>query len=402
MFALAARFVDHDPDSENGDSDIGDIYASKAELLLAQHKQSSLSICIAFLLMGYRELGTGGSISWMYIGNAVRMAQDLGLHRDPSVWKSITPFTSMSETEVQVRRLLWWGVYVADRYISAWQGRPCAIHPMDFDTQIPAAEQDDLSMQSFIQVIKLSTIQTRVQEAWYGVRGATECAEDKLMALDRELSDWEKENLPAKGEENYVDVQIATPLANMYAQFWNCKILLHRPFIKSGKELGTSMSHLVATSSAIAISNLIQRSCFGQNSYSPFLNYYCFTAVIMHLFNRVHCPFLYSESSLSQCTNSLKAMAKAWPSARRTLQIIANVSHTLPNGELMQIGASVVEDTHRESRDVSSDIPYATLDLPTQHSDAMRSFIGDDFTKLLEAWDFPTDFAYACEESRMQ
>lgn len=36
-------------------------------------EQSSINCCLALLMMAYREIGTGGSISWMYVGNAVRM-----------------------------------------------------------------------------------------------------------------------------------------------------------------------------------------------------------------------------------------------------------------------------------------------------------------------------------------
>ena len=89
MFALSARFVDNGESRE--DSDPGDEYAIKAETLLAQHseyllsvsyrmiranastEQSSINCCLALIMMAYREIGTGGSISWMYVGKAIRM-----------------------------------------------------------------------------------------------------------------------------------------------------------------------------------------------------------------------------------------------------------------------------------------------------------------------------------------
>jgi hypothetical protein len=92
MFALSARFVDNCESRE--DSDPGDEYAIKAETLLAQHsqytlftviigmvsidadsltEQSSINCCLALIMMAYREIGTGGSISWMYVGKAIRM-----------------------------------------------------------------------------------------------------------------------------------------------------------------------------------------------------------------------------------------------------------------------------------------------------------------------------------------
>lgn len=45
-----------------------------------------------------------------------------------------------------------------DRYIAAWQGRPCAIHEDDFDTQLPGDSPHgarDVPLACFSQVIKL-------------------------------------------------------------------------------------------------------------------------------------------------------------------------------------------------------------------------------------------------------
>jgi hypothetical protein len=94
----------------------------------------------------------------MKVNVKVSQAQDLGLHRDPSIWKKTQSFRNMSNVEMQIRRLIWWGAFVLDRYISAWQGRPCAVHEDDFDTQIPddtLHENRDHSLSCFIQVIKL-------------------------------------------------------------------------------------------------------------------------------------------------------------------------------------------------------------------------------------------------------
>jgi hypothetical protein len=64
----------------------------------------------------------------------------------------------MSTVEIQIRRLIWWGTFVLDRYIAAWQGRPCAIHEDDFDTQLPDDSPHgtrDVPLACFAQVIKL-------------------------------------------------------------------------------------------------------------------------------------------------------------------------------------------------------------------------------------------------------
>lgn len=40
------------------------------------------------------------------------MAHNLGLHMDSSKW---TTATSMSEEEVEARKVTWWGCYVVDK-----------------------------------------------------------------------------------------------------------------------------------------------------------------------------------------------------------------------------------------------------------------------------------------------
>jgi hypothetical protein len=64
----------------------------------------------------------------------------------------------MSFIEMQVRRLIWWGIFVLDRYISAWQGRPFGIHESDFDTKFPEDTLHgvrDVYVTCFKEVIRL-------------------------------------------------------------------------------------------------------------------------------------------------------------------------------------------------------------------------------------------------------
>jgi len=46
------------------------------------------------------------SASWTWLGSTVRIAQDIGLHRESGPWGVV---------ENEVRRRVWWGIYVWDR-----------------------------------------------------------------------------------------------------------------------------------------------------------------------------------------------------------------------------------------------------------------------------------------------
>lgn len=47
------------------------------------------------------------SSSWVWLGSAVRVAQDIGLHMESGPWSAV---------EREMRRRLWWGIYAWDRY----------------------------------------------------------------------------------------------------------------------------------------------------------------------------------------------------------------------------------------------------------------------------------------------
>ena len=68
---------------------------------------------------------------WMMTGLVIRMAQYLGLQRDGSHFKHLTPF------EIEMRRRVWWAVYALDLRASEDQGTDLTIASGSFDTKIP-------------------------------------------------------------------------------------------------------------------------------------------------------------------------------------------------------------------------------------------------------------------------
>lgn len=68
---------------------------------------------------------------WMMTGIVIRMAQYLGLQRDGSNFKQLTPY------EIEMRRRVWWCVCMLDLRASEDQGTELAIASGSFDTKIP-------------------------------------------------------------------------------------------------------------------------------------------------------------------------------------------------------------------------------------------------------------------------
>ncbi|KAF3273564.1 hypothetical protein TWF970_008932 [Orbilia oligospora] len=73
------------------------------------------------------------SAAWTWLGSTVRIAQDIGLHRETGPWPVI---------EGEMRRRVWWGVYVWDRLLSVEMGRPLMILDADCDVGLPCPVDD--------------------------------------------------------------------------------------------------------------------------------------------------------------------------------------------------------------------------------------------------------------------
>lgn len=126
MFAIAARYASEPPAiSDNAMWDAGDQYLEAANTLLdQQYSKSRPTTCQALLLLGYRESGIGATAqAWTYIGMAIRMAQDLGLHRRAEGWSRPGMGGRLfSETELDERKRIWYFCVVMDKYVSSFIG----------------------------------------------------------------------------------------------------------------------------------------------------------------------------------------------------------------------------------------------------------------------------------------
>jgi len=144
MFALAARYETPGPlveaESLTRVWNAGDEYLMQARELLYLYSTISVILCLTLRFVNYLMLpcayshglswrgmqtisnsfdlqGIGLAGTWAYSGYAVRMAQDLGLHRDPAGWMAAVPALKFSKEEVEVRRRTWWSVYMVDKYL---------------------------------------------------------------------------------------------------------------------------------------------------------------------------------------------------------------------------------------------------------------------------------------------
>lgn len=73
------------------------------------------------------------SAAWNWLGNAVRVGQDLGLYFDSETWPVV---------EGEMRRRTWWAIYILDRVLATEMGHPFLIDDADCSVDLPAAVDD--------------------------------------------------------------------------------------------------------------------------------------------------------------------------------------------------------------------------------------------------------------------
>ncbi|KZV79657.1 hypothetical protein EXIGLDRAFT_782017 [Exidia glandulosa HHB12029] len=121
---------------------------------------------------------------WQRVGAAIRMAQDLGLHRAEAYKKNI-----------ELRRRVWGACVISDRWCSLTYGHPFMIDVQDCDARLPsgADSENPLPAQEYIymnELIKLSILLGRVLKMIYSPSGLVMATDEGLEALLADLDNW--------------------------------------------------------------------------------------------------------------------------------------------------------------------------------------------------------------------
>ncbi|KAF5693016.1 Nit-4-like protein [Fusarium denticulatum] len=156
------------------------------------------------------------SLSWHYLGIAISMIIDLGLHIDGPARRSSKKVTA-EDTEIE--RRVFWATFISDKVQSIYQGRPTRLREHDnrvsiafldeyeeledFHTRTYSAQPSQLdcptySISTFDQLCGLSIIMDRILCALYAERSATGNADPiwhTAQSLNRDLKSW-KDGMP--------------------------------------------------------------------------------------------------------------------------------------------------------------------------------------------------------------
>lgn len=147
-----------------------------------------------FLIHFYYQSKGNRSTSWLMLGNAIRNAQALGLHRK---------YINESYTDKQVachRRKLWVSLYVCDRISSILLGRPLLIGDYDWDDfdvheELIESEPDNrINLMCLIEIAKVAVINGKTVHNFY-LSGKINPFRAEKLAI--EFKSWSM-NLPSE------------------------------------------------------------------------------------------------------------------------------------------------------------------------------------------------------------
>ncbi|ORY24563.1 fungal-specific transcription factor domain-domain-containing protein [Naematelia encephala] len=307
--------------------------------------------------------------AWLLSGQALRVAQDLGLHR-------VLVFPDATYHHHQTHSRCWWAVYGLDRLLSLSLGRPLGIEDIDIDNPLPLPlpdsalyaidkqgaeppdpdridEPETSSMSGFIALTKLCQIAGRVAHLLHRQPAGRAFQRQAVESLDDALHEWLTNQVPEKYKHpsSVRSVQVlAGVLSNTYLTL---VITLHRHFLASARatraiepsslsltrciSAARSVVHVAASDRALVSpshhlalscqivwsSAIILLMCEAQSGSQPIVD-----AVI---------------DQVQSCRTSLKALEVVFPGSKRLVELLDAVqlsasSPSPPTGMLSQAG----------------------------------------------------------------
>lgn len=135
---------------ENSNMDL--YYYDKVKKLLKQiniFASGNITLLQIFILLSnYTQKRNKPNTGWNYLGLAVRMAMSLGLHKDFKQLKTSNPKQNLLNLEI--RKRLWWGLYIFDAGAAITFGRPINLPSTDI---IDIGEVTNINDEKLMEII---------------------------------------------------------------------------------------------------------------------------------------------------------------------------------------------------------------------------------------------------------
>ncbi|KAF5540068.1 Nit-4-like protein [Fusarium napiforme] len=342
------------------------------------------------------------SLSWHYLGIAISMIIDLGLHIDGPARRS-SKTVSVEDTEIE--RRVFWATFISDKVQSIYQGRPTRLREHDnrvliafldeyeeledFHTRTYSAQPSQLdcptySVSTFEQLCKLSIIIDRILCALYAERSATKNADriwQTAQSLNRDLKSW-KDGLPEflRVDLNDPNSSIILPHnLSLLALFNSLVILIYRPFLSEGhltsvSETSAPEAFFNCVTAAIETHQILQifKQHFCLRTAPSFISYATYVSSTIHVRMAAQKgPGSQAHLCLRSCLEILSVQQTWCHAPKRTMKILLGIMDRLGVnvGEFVAIEPTSCQDGHlgeadvSELSEVSPDIAFQGLDV---------------------------------------
>ncbi|KAL4892926.1 fungal-specific transcription factor domain-containing protein [Aspergillus ambiguus] len=193
------------------------------------------------LLSNYAQKRNKPNTGWNFLGLAVRMAMSLGLHKEFPGWK-------ISLLQREIRRRLWWGVYIFDSGAAKTFGRPILL-PEDSvmdskqvlnihddaltatTTTLPPEVNGPTLYSGMIAQAKFHLLTNSVYQRLISTPSLTP---EETLSLQKPMEEWYN-NLPDYFKTPPPTTSQADPFTlvrnRLMWRDWNLRVLLYRPIL---------------------------------------------------------------------------------------------------------------------------------------------------------------------------
>ncbi|KAF9584419.1 hypothetical protein BGW38_006531, partial [Lunasporangiospora selenospora] len=354
ILGLASRFSDNpsfrDPQPGETRPPSTIFYERAKHIMKDEYDSSQIATVQTLLLMAVQQMGFCESQrAWLHVGMAIRMAQDLGLNREPTEQD-----LARNKLQAELRKRTWWSIYVVERLVCAGLGRPLSVMQKYCETGFPQDEDEEPEcMQRGADRCILEFVRARHTCAREPAPSPLYCPgfnSDKdlvvkidtspsgFAALDKSLAEW-KQRLPE-------ELQQITPQMPQFGLFLHMTyntliILLHRPEVAK-----SPVSAALCTQAAATITDITEVLMNTNKLTSTFISciYAIFSAGVIHFMNvpsvkrtdasAGSSPTLGSTASrstssakanLKRCIDALKFLSNQWVSAGRRAKVLEDL-----------------------------------------------------------------------------
>ncbi|CAG8446131.1 11125_t:CDS:2 [Funneliformis mosseae] len=330
------------------------------------------------VLLSVHMYGIGnGSRAWMYSGMAVRLAQELGLHKvDEETSESNSSKSSPEYTFIQkeIKRRTFWSCFLLDRFSACALGRPTLIDEDDCDVKLPCSEsvwniEHPLENPSIDEFLKVGQIKhdVRLTLANFGISAClvsvtallgrvcqhvnrskpynalpTWDPNSQFTVLEKELEDWYSSLTPhyTYTREKMLQLMadgLGPAFASIHLLYYSAIVVLNRPNIAPLQNEEVASCHLEfmrasaerCSAAAKFVSSIAADiSEHGCQFMCPFILYPIFATTTIH-FNDIYSSDVRiaeeAKMNLSINENFLRLMGPYWAMSSKLYCIVKEI-----------------------------------------------------------------------------